>query len=172
MTTAVKTTSQDYHASITANISPGEAFDRISRVSEWWTAGVRGSSRKPDDTFTVRFGKTFVDIKIAEVITDQRVVWLVTDCNLDWISDKNEWKGTRVTWDVSRENGATRISMTHVGLVPQAECFKACEAGWNFYVAESLLKFMTGGRGLPDGDERSRPAHPEAHGPNVLKRAK
>ncbi|HEX2682090.1 MAG TPA: SRPBCC domain-containing protein [Candidatus Dormibacteraeota bacterium] len=157
MTTTAAATSkkqQDYRASIMANITPSEAFDRISRVSEWWTAGVTGSTHEIHDTFTLRWGKTFVDIKIAEVIPDKRVVWDVTDCNLDWISDKKEWKDTRITWDVSRDNDATRITMMHVGLVPEAECYKDCETGWNFYVAESLLKLMTEGTGLPDGQRR------------------
>jgi len=157
MRAAAKTTrskQQDYHTSITTRITPREALDRISRISEWWTAGVTGNSRKLHDTFTVRWGKTFVDFKIAEVIPDTRVVWLATDCNLDFISDKKEWKDTRVTWDVSAENGATRISMTHVGLMPGAECYKDCEIGWNFYVAESLLELVTEGKGLPDRQRR------------------
>jgi hypothetical protein len=157
MTTAAQTTGtkpQDYHASITAKLTPREAFDRISRISQWWTAGVTGRSRNLGDTFTLRWGTTFVDFRVAEVVPDQHVVWLVTDCNIDFVSDKKEWKDTRVTWDVSTEQGATRISMTHVGLVPRAECYHDCEAGWNFYVRESLLKLMTEGTGLPDQQRR------------------
>ncbi len=141
---------QDYHSSITAHIGATEAFEKINRVSDWWTAGVQGNSRNVGDAFTVRFGETFVTFEIVEVIHDKRIVWLVTDCNLHWIRNKTEWKDTKIVWDVWPDNGVTRISMTHVGLVPGIECYSDCVSGWNFYVAESLLKLLTEGKGLPD----------------------
>ena len=39
--------------------------------------------------------------------------------------------------------------MTHVGLVPGIECYEDCEKGWDFYIKESLFKFLTEGKGLP-----------------------
>jgi uncharacterized protein YndB with AHSA1/START domain len=146
---------EDYHSSITANISATEAVERIGRVSDWWTAGVQGNSRNVGDAFTVRFGETFVTFKVVEVIPDKRIVWLVTDCNLHWIKNRTEWKGTKVAWDVLPENGVSRISMTHFGLVPGMECYNDCTSGWNFYVTESLFKLLTAGKGLPDR-ERSK----------------
>ena len=100
------------------------------------------------------FFSTFVDFEVAEVIPDQKAVWLVTDCNLPFVANKTEWKNTKVVWQLSRENGKTRVIMTHVGLVPGIECYKNCEAGWNFYVTESLLKLLAEGKGLPDGLRR------------------
>jgi hypothetical protein len=46
---------QDYHSSFTANISPREAFEKISRVNEWWSLNFEGESSKLGDVFTVRF---------------------------------------------------------------------------------------------------------------------
>jgi len=63
---------QDYHSNITANITAKEAFDKISRVPEWWTKNFKGKTQMPGDAFTVRFGETFVDFKIAEVIPDKK----------------------------------------------------------------------------------------------------
>jgi hypothetical protein len=39
--------------------------------------------------------------------------------------------------------------MTHIGLVPGVECYEDCKKGWNFYVGESLFRWMTEGKGLP-----------------------
>lgn len=142
---------QNFHSSITANISAREAFERIGQVSDWWTVGVRGDSRKLGDAFTVRFGETFVDFEIVEVVPDKRIVWLVTDCNLPWIKNKKEWKDTRIEWNVSTNHAVTQIDMTHVGLFPGVECYDKCEAGWNFYVGESLRKLLAEGEGLADG---------------------
>ncbi len=38
--------------------------------------------------------------------------------------------------------------MTHVGLVPEAECYNDCKAGWDKHVGESLLKLLTEGKGI------------------------
>lgn len=142
--------SQDYHAAILAPVTASEAMARIGRVSDWWTRGFEGKSRTVGDTFTVRFGKTFVDFRISEVVPGKKIVWEVADCNLDWIRDKKEWKGTTIVWEISSRNGLTEIGMTHVGLVPEQECYTNCKPGWDFYVTKSLQKLLEENIGLPD----------------------
>ncbi len=141
---------EDYHNSITVSVPVKTAFEKITLVSEWWTKSFEGSSENPGDTFSVRFGKTFVDFKTIEVIPRKKIIWQVTDCNLDWIEDKTEWKGTKLIWEISEEKGKTAINMTHEGLVPEAECYNDCRKGWNFYVEKSLYKLLTEDKGLPD----------------------
>jgi Activator of Hsp90 ATPase homolog 1-like protein len=144
-------TSKDYDRSIKANIPPAQAFDKITRVPDWWTKGFTGCSQKLGDNFTVRFGETFVDFKISELVPDNKIVWEVTDSNLHWLKDKKEWNGTKVVWEVSPEGKSeTRVRMTHSGLVPGVECYDRCKEGWDFYVGESLLKLLTEKKGLPD----------------------
>ena len=147
-------TQKDYTATISAKITAKEAIDRISRVTDWWTKGFTGASQKSGDTFTVRFGETFVDFRVSEVVPSKRIVWQVTDCNLHFIPNKKEWNDTRVVWEVSTEKGSTSVHMTHVGLVPEHQCYQNCEEGWNFFVRESLLKLLTENKGLPDGKKR------------------
>ncbi len=134
---------QNYSKTITAKISPSEAANRISRVSDWWTKNIKGASQKLGDNFTVNFGETFVDFKIVELIPGKKIVWQVTNSNLHWINDKKEWNDTQVVWDISTRNNETTIQMTHVGLVPGVECYDNCENGWNHYVGVSLLSLLT-----------------------------
>jgi hypothetical protein len=141
----------DYSLSITAKITAREALERISRVSEWWTKGFTGASQKLGDRFTVRFGETFVDFTIVEVIPEERTVWQVTNSYLHWINNKTEWTGTRIVWEVLAEHETTTVRMTHVGLHPGVECYENCEVGWNFCCGESLLKLLRENKGLPDG---------------------
>ncbi|MDB5133507.1 MAG: hypothetical protein JWP37_110 [Mucilaginibacter sp.] len=147
---------QNYNACITANISPKEAFEGISHVSEWWATNFEGRAKNLNDVFTVRFGETFVTFKIVEMVTNKKIVWQVIDCHLPWLDDKSEWKGTKIAWETSTENNLTQISMTHIGLVPEIECYTDCEKGWNFYVKESLAKLLTEHKGLPDTSKNSR----------------
>ena len=145
----------DYRSSITARLSPGEAIDRIGRVGDWWThKGFSGKALEAGDTFTVRFGETSVDLLVSELVPGSRVVWEVKDSHLPWLKDQKEWNHTRIIWEVAREDGGTRITMTHSGLTPQVECYESCKAGWDFYFGKSLLKLLVYNEGLPDGKGR------------------
>jgi hypothetical protein len=91
---------QDYRSTISANISAKVAFDKLARVSEWWTKCVTGNAQKVGDTFKVDWGQTWVAFKIAEAVPYERIVWQVTDCHLHWLKDKTEWQDTNVVWDL------------------------------------------------------------------------
>ncbi|HVV55441.1 MAG TPA: SRPBCC domain-containing protein [Mucilaginibacter sp.] len=140
---------QVINCSITANISPEEAFDKISKVSQWWISNCEGRAEKPGDVFTVSLGTTWVTFKIAEVVPDSKVVWEITDCFLPWLNDKTEWTGSRITWDVTPVEGGVEISFTH-DLGPEMECFDQCEKAWTAYIKESLFNFIKEGKGMPN----------------------
>ena len=141
---------ENYQAIIIANKPAAACMDAINHVNEWWTAGFEGKTSRVNDSFKVDFGKTFVDFRVIETHPGKKLVWLVTDCNIQGIKDKLEWKGTKVVWDLKPIKEGTEITMTHIGLVPEVECFDMCQTGWNFYVKTSLLKLLTEGNGLPD----------------------
>jgi hypothetical protein len=44
--------------------------------------------------------------------------------------DKSEWKGTKVVFELERKGDKTEIRFTHMGLVPEYECFTACSNAW------------------------------------------
>lgn len=148
-------TPTDYHAEMEVHCPVQKAFDGICRVSAWWTENVRGSTTKLNDEFMVRFGETFSKFRIIEMIPDQKLVWLVLDCNLHWMNNKKEWQGTKIHWQLSGNKNSTRISMTHIGLNPGIECFEDCTGGWNHYVKTSLFKLIEEGKGEPDDKNHS-----------------
>lgn len=156
MKTATLNKSKNYHSSISANVSAKEAFDKICDVSAWWALDFKGSSKKINDVFTVHFGDTFVTFKIADMVPEEAIVWLVTDSYLPWQNDKQEWTNTKIVFEISSQNGKTRIDMTHVGLVPEVECYKMCEEGWNHFIKESLFKLLTENKGMPVTTGRTR----------------
>jgi len=140
---------QNFQCSIAADVTPAEAFESINQVNQWWAKNFEGSSQKRNDVFTVRFGDTFVTFKISEMVADEKVVWDVTDCYLPWLNDKTEWNGTSVVFEISPVGDETQVAMTHVGLVPEVECFTACEAGWNRHIKGSLFNLLTKHEGAP-----------------------
>lgn len=141
---------QDYNATITVNAPVQEAFKSVESVSKWWTENLEGSTKHFDDVFTVRFGETFVTFKTIELVPDKKIVWFVTDCNLHWLTNKKEWNGTRLSFELSTGNNLTTVRFTHIGLAPQIECYNDCRKGWDQYIKGSLSKLITEGRGLPE----------------------
>lgn len=141
---------QNYQAIITVDASPKAAFKAITEVNKWWTENLEGASARLNDVFTVDFGKgTFVTCKLTKVDADKKIVWLVTDCDLTWLKDKKEWTGTSMIFELSGEDHATTLHFTHVGIVPEVECYNDCVKGWDQYIKGSLFKLITEGAGAP-----------------------
>ena len=141
---------QDYQCTITVPFTPTEVLEKISRVGEWWAVNFKGSAKDLHARFTVHFARTTWSLmEIVEADPGKRIVWSVAECFLPIFKDPYLWKGNRITWDLTTEGPNTRITMTHVGLVPGVECYEDCRKGWNFYVGESLFKLLTEGKGLP-----------------------
>ena len=68
-------------------------------------------------------------------------MWHVTDSHIDFVKDKAEWAGTDIVFDIRKKGDETEVRFTHVGLVPEVECYDACFEGWTFYV-NSLKKLI------------------------------
>lgn len=145
-----------YHCQITVPLTPAEAYNGISRVSKWWSAALEGSSTSLNDIFIVAFGETSSIIKVTEADPHKRIVWHIEDCHLHLLKDKKEWKNTSIIWELHPDGNSTRIDMTHEGLVPDLECYKNCEAGWDYYVKKSLASLLTNEKGFPDQNNDAR----------------
>jgi hypothetical protein len=142
-------TTQDYQSSITADIAPQVAFDKIARVSEWWSKDFEGKSEEPNDVFTVRFKNgDMYKVKVAEIIPN-KIIWEVIDSYQGWHNDHTEWVGTKIVWEVFPQKDSVEVKMTHFGLVPEFECFDKCSQGWDYLMQKSLSKFLTENTGLP-----------------------
>ena len=141
---------QDYNASITVDATAQEAFKCINNVTKWWTENLEGRSQELNDEFTVRFGDVhYSRQQLVEVIPDEKVVWLVTDSNLNWIKDKHEWTNTKISFEIAEKDDKIQVHFTHTGLVPEVECFDACSDAWSQYIQQSLLSLITTGKGQP-----------------------
>ena len=89
----------------------------------------------------------------TELVPGKRVVWLVLDSSLSFIKNKKEWNGTRITFDIARKGDNTEVRFTHVGLVPDQECYGACSDAWGSYIRGSLRSLISKGKGAPNAKE-------------------
>ncbi len=142
---------KNYRTTLHVNKPRAAVFRDINNVAAWWNEGVTGSSVKLNDEFTVRFGDVHLSTqRLVEVIPDQRVAWLVTKGDLNFVNHRSEWEGTTIVFDLSEKDGGTQVEFTHVGLVPKVECYDACSKGWDYYIKGSLLQLLSTGKGTPE----------------------
>lgn len=138
----------DFTTSILVDQTPKEVFDAINHVHGWWQGKINGNTDKLNDEFTYQMGAFhFSKQKLAEVIPGKRVVWLVTDSELNFVKTKNEWTGTRIIFDISEKNNKTLLRFSHLGLIPGQECFADCSNAWSLLIQQSLFSLITTGKG-------------------------
>ena len=80
-------------------------------------------------------------------------MWHVVDNFFAFTEDKTEWKDTEVRFEIARRGDKTALIFTHLGLVPDYECFDVCSNAWSFYVNTSLRGLIRTGQGLPNQEQ-------------------
>ena len=141
---------QNYTTTFTVAKTPKEVFAAINNVRGWWTGepGIEGSTDKLGDEFTYRYTPHhYSKQKITEFIPGKKIVWLVVDSSINFVKDKNEWKGTKITFEIAKKGDKTEVRFTHVGLVPDIECYGACSNAWGSYIKGSLRNLISKGKG-------------------------
>lgn len=143
---------KNYSATFTVEKSPDEVFEAINNVRKWWGGNIEGVTDELGGEFVYRYGDLHRSTqKVTELVPGKKVAWHVTEGFLSFVKkDKYEWKDTDIVFDISQRGGKTVVHFTHVGLVPQCECYDACENGWDAFVKGSLRRYIETGMTPPD----------------------
>lgn len=148
---------QSFTTAFTVNQTPEEAFAAINNVRGWWSGNIEGSTDRIGDVWTYRYEDVhYSKQKITELIPGKKVVWLVLDSYLNFVKDKTEWNGSKITFEVSKKEKKTEVRFTHVGLIAEYECFDACSNAWSSYINGSLRRLITKGKGQPNPKEKGK----------------
>lgn len=149
----------DFTTTLLVDQTPKEVFDAINNVRGWWSEEIEGSTDKLNDEFKYHYEDVHrCQMKLIEVIPDEKVVWLVMDNYFNFTKDKSEWTGTKIIFEISQQDDKTQIRFTHLGLVPEYECFEICRGGWTNYIQNSLHSLITTGIGKPNGTGKPQTA--------------
>jgi uncharacterized protein YndB with AHSA1/START domain len=145
---------QSLTTTFTVDQTPEEVFDAINNVRGWWSGEIDGRTDELGEVFTYRYKDLHRTTQtITEFVPGKRVVWHVTDAELNFVKDKTEWNGTDVVFEIAKKDGKTEVRFTHVGLVPAFECYGGCSGAWGFYINDSLRNLITTGKGQPNQNE-------------------
>ena len=145
---------QSFTASILVDKTPKEVFNAVNNVRGWWSEEIEGGTEKLNDEFTYHYKEVhYCKMKLVEVIPYKKIVWLVMDNYFSFTKDKSEWKGTKISFEISEKDNQKQICFTHLGLVPEYECYGVCIDAWSNYINNSLRSLITTGKGQPNPKE-------------------
>ncbi len=136
---------ENYTYTFTSSKTQDEVFRTLLNVELWWMGlfneTIIGTSNKVNDEFSfdAGAGAHFSRQKLIELVPNKKLVWLVTESKLSFLSKVDEWTNTKISFEISLIDGKTKVGFTHIGLVPEIECCNACSSGWTGYL-ENLKK--------------------------------
>ncbi len=140
-----------YQVSFLVDNPPEDVFAAINNVRGWWSQAIEGDTDRPGAGFHYHYQDVHrSSFKITEFVPGLKVVWHVLDNYFNFIKDKNEWIGTDVVFEIARKGDQTEVRFTHVGLVPDYECYEVCANAWSSYITGSLRNLITTGQGQPN----------------------
>ena len=131
---------KDFQYSFTSSKKQNEVFAYLINPNNWWVGlfgeTIEGNSKDINDEFSFRAGDGvhYSNQKLVDLDPDKKIIWLVTESNLSYLKNTNEWAGTKICFDIEQEDNMTKITFTHKGLIPQFECYGGCSSVWTQYL--------------------------------------
>lgn len=140
-------TNKNFQFSFTTTQKISEVFNLLLDNKKWWSGlyneTIKGKSKKLNDefSFSAGGGAHFSNQKLVELLPNKKIVWLVTESNLSFLKNTNEWAGTKICFEIEQEEDKTKITFTHIGLLPQIECYGGCSSAWTQYL-QNLQEYL------------------------------
>ncbi|MFC8721335.1 SRPBCC domain-containing protein [Kitasatospora sp. NPDC057198] len=123
--------------------SPEDVYTALTTVeglAGWWTEDTDGDAGA-GGVVRFRFPPGGFDMKVLDTEPAQRVRWEVVD-------GPEEWIGTRIVFELKREDGWTIVLFRHEGWREPVEFMSHCSTKWAVYLL-SLKKLVETGAGEP-----------------------
>jgi len=140
--------SENFSTAIVVDQSPSEVFKAINSPREWWSEEIEGTTDRLNAEWNYHFADNHRSkMKVVELIPDQKVVWLVEENYFKNAKDQNEWVGNKITFEILKQNGKTKLVFIQIGLVPAYDCYKSCQWAWTGFIQNSLHSLITTGKG-------------------------
>lgn len=139
-------TDQSFQYRFTTSEKNSDVFQYLLDPCNWWTGLfgeiIEGSSKQPGDVFSFRAGDGvhYSKQQLTELVPGEKITWLVTESNLSFLKNTNEWTGTKICFNLEQEGDQTRVTFTHAGLEPAMSCYGSCSNAWTQYLQKLALQ--------------------------------
>ncbi|TYP76152.1 SRPBCC family protein [Aquimarina intermedia] len=145
-------TIQHYTCSVPLRSHRKKVFKSLTKnIEDWWGT----CDTNPDEegkVFKVSFGTdSFWSFKVVELIPFEQITWQCVDSQQDHHVEgmDEEWMGTMLYWTIGNNGNKVHLTLEHEGLTPDGVCYDICSRGWDFYIMDSLKRYLETGQGEP-----------------------
>jgi uncharacterized protein YndB with AHSA1/START domain len=124
-----------------------DAVATMEGISSWWTRdGVKGESRQ-GSRLQFFFGQPEPSavMEVTKLDPQGRVHW---HC----VEGADEWIGTKLSFELTRQDGATVVLFTHADWRDPSDFMAHCSARWAYFLF-SLKHLVETGKGTPFPDD-------------------
>jgi uncharacterized protein YndB with AHSA1/START domain len=123
-----------------------QALSTQDGLAHWWTHDTKAEP-KVGSIAEFTFQKKFVQkMRIDDLQPGKRVAWTA-------VEGTDEWQGTKITFDLSEENGETVVRFGHRGWREASDFLAHCSYRWAYFL-RSLKLYLQEGTGTPHPDDK------------------
>lgn len=124
-----------------------EALSTQDGLASWWTKTTKAQAKVGTLAEFTFNGKFTQKMHVDELRPNERVAWTC-------VSGAEEWNGTKITFDLSEENGETVVRFGHRGWREATDFLAHCSYRWAYFL-RSLKKLLQEGEGTPHPNDKS-----------------
>lgn len=117
------------------------ALTTIDGLAGWWASDTQGNADE-GGTIEFRFGPGGFDMKVTQLVPNEKVVWEV-------VEGPEEWVGTEIVWELKQNDTFAIINFAHRGWREEVEFMSHCSTKWATFLM-SLKALVETGSGAPD----------------------
>ena len=116
-----------------------QAITTLDGLSSWWTKTTGNTNI--GDKLNFHFNEHIVEMKILELINNQKIVWQCSD-------KEGEWKNTIITFELVTSEEQVFINFSHTNWAEQTDLCSHCSTKWAVFIL-SLKSYIETGKGQP-----------------------
>lgn len=116
-------------------------LNSVAGLSAWWTEDTHGEASQGGEVEFRFNGNALCKVNVQDESGPDRLAWKVSEGHPEWV-------GTEITFDLSENEGKTRIAFAHKGWEEQNDFYAQCNFSWGRYMV-SLRDLCEKGKGDP-----------------------
>lgn len=133
---------------VTVDASPAKVYQALTEQSglqSWWTEHAKAKAQTGTvSEFSFYGGMAVFKLSVGELESGKKVYWGVEQ-------GPPGWENTRITWDLSGDNGKTKILLGHRDWASTGGLYPSSNYNWAWYLT-SLKSYVETGTGTPHTD--------------------